>query len=434
MQSNHSTTGAGILALLFFSSALSAQTESVLHWFPGAGSGMGVFPVISAADSFGNLYGFTTYGGNPPCWAASFYCGQVFELTPPAQGAGAWTETVLYSFQSGSDGSGPAALRLDSAGDLIGATFWGGGGSCAFDGSPGCGTVFKLTHPAQEGGAWTESILYSFSGPDGDSPNSLIFGPAGSLIGTTSLGGLACGCGVVFELTPPSETGGLWTQSLLYEFQGIAPSESVGDGSGPLGIIFGANGDLFGTTSYGGLLDTGDSGSSFGTVFRLARPSSQGGTWSESIVHRFTMYAQNPVSGLSIDASGDLFGTTNLTAFEVSSTGVSFLYVFSETNSETSGYLPYGGVTPDSSGNLYGTTNSGGTDQKGLVFELKKPSLAGGSWQEVILHNFSGHPDGSNPSAPVLVDASDAIYGTTLYGGDRGCGDPGCGAAFSVVP
>jgi uncharacterized repeat protein (TIGR03803 family) len=88
--------------------------------------------------------------------------GTVFKLTPPAAGQTAWTETVLVSF-NGANGNGPAAgLIADSAGNLYGTTNEGG--------ASGLGTVFKLTPPAAGQTAWTETVLVSFNGTNGQYP------------------------------------------------------------------------------------------------------------------------------------------------------------------------------------------------------------------------------------------------------------------------
>lgn len=100
-------------------------------------------------DTQGTLYSTTTAG-------SSASAGTVFKLTPPANAAGTWTETVLYNFLGGTDGAGPqASLILDTNGALYGTTTHGG--------SANAGTVFRLTPPAS-GSSWTESLLYSFKG------------------------------------------------------------------------------------------------------------------------------------------------------------------------------------------------------------------------------------------------------------------------------
>src|SRR6202451_4897546 len=143
-----------------------------------------------------------------------------------------WKEKVLYSFQGlPNDGSYPAGgVVLDHAGNLYGATTDGGANNCP--GIAQCGTVFQLQAPAQKGGAWTENLLYVFKGVnsnDGNTPvGGVIFDQAGNLYGTTAYGGTGncmlfgsrVGCGTVYEMTPPKQKGGAWTERVRYRFQG----------------------------------------------------------------------------------------------------------------------------------------------------------------------------------------------------------------------
>jgi len=109
-------------------------------------------------DKAGNLYGVTAEGGSGLCAPAQ--CGIVYQLSPPEQKGGAWTETVLYVFkgQKYGDGSSPAGtLLIDSSGNLYGGTGYGGTGDCMLlGGTVGCGTVYELSPPKEKGGAWTE--------------------------------------------------------------------------------------------------------------------------------------------------------------------------------------------------------------------------------------------------------------------------------------
>ena len=147
-------------------------------------------------------------------------------------GAPSYTEKVLYPFTGGSNGAAPVAgLVLDQAGNLYGTTAAGGGGSCTAFG-PGCGTVFKLS-PSSSGG-WTESILYNFQGgSDGANPVAgITLDTAGNLYGTTQFGGgntgnCSLGCGTIFELSPAS--GGAWTETILYAFQGALYGRRISD-------------------------------------------------------------------------------------------------------------------------------------------------------------------------------------------------------------
>jgi uncharacterized repeat protein (TIGR03803 family) len=228
---------------------------TVLHSFSGA-TGSGSVAGLTA-DSAGNLYGTTKFGGPPPpgCRPFCFGYGLVFKLSP----SGAYT--VLHSFTGGSDGSAPNGLIADSAGNLYGTTEIGGHG----------GTVFKLSPPANPGGAWTETVLYSFCskpGCSGGSPRAaLIADSAGNLYGTTSQGGGASGCGgntcgTVFKLSP----GGAYT--VLHTFSGS-------DGANPqAGLIADCKGNLYGTTASGGAFFRGTAFELTGTGFVTTIPFS----------------------------------------------------------------------------------------------------------------------------------------------------------------
>ncbi|MGO9123603.1 MAG: choice-of-anchor tandem repeat GloVer-containing protein [Terriglobales bacterium] len=164
-------------------------------------------------DAVGNFYGATFLGG-------SANVGVVYEISPTSNGKA--TEAVLYDFTgSNGDGANPiGGLIFDKAGNLYGVTQNGG----AFE----VGTVFELSPPASPGGAWAETVLYSFqdSPSDGAYPVAgVIFDASGNLYGTARYGGIyapSCdfGCGVVYELTPPSAGGQPWAESILYAFQG----------------------------------------------------------------------------------------------------------------------------------------------------------------------------------------------------------------------
>jgi uncharacterized repeat protein (TIGR03803 family) len=367
--------------------ASAAPVETVLHAFTGYPSD-GAYPYAGLiADSKGNLYGTTNVGGASYCSGGG--CGTVFALSPPASAGGAWTKTVLHSF-GGNDGSSPqAGLIVDSKGNLYGTTNVGGASNA--------GTVFKLAPPASAGGAWTETVLYSFmGGSDGSNPVAgLIFDASGALYGTTSHGGPGCapnyapqGCGTVFKLTPPASAGGAWTETVLYGFR-------ASDGWYPAGgVIFDNSGALYGTTGAGGTLNVG-------TVFKLTPPASVGGDWSHTVLYNFTGYQ----AGLP--------------------------------SSNPDGAGPSSSLIFDNSGALYGTTQIGGTSGRGTVFKVTPPASAGGAWTETVLYTFMGSSDGGNPQAGLISNASGALFGTTYHGG-IGCVmefmPPGCGTVFKLAP
>jgi uncharacterized repeat protein (TIGR03803 family) len=224
--------------------AATNWNAKVLHNF-GSGSD-GQYPQSGLiGDAAGNLYGTTTYGGTYSCGEPN--CGTVFELTPIA--GGGWTETVLHSFGSATDGYNPySGVILDAAGNLYGTTAGGGTHSQ--------GTVFKLS--PSEGGGWTETVLHNFgNGTDEGAAvplAGLVLDAAGNLYGTTFVGGayycadLNGGCGTVFELTPIA--GGVWKETVLHSFGGGM------NGYAPYaGVILDAAGNLYGTTEFGGIDD-----------------------------------------------------------------------------------------------------------------------------------------------------------------------------------
>jgi uncharacterized repeat protein (TIGR03803 family) len=224
----------------------------------GSDGGNPAAPLI--ADESGALYGTTSGGGT----AGN---GVVFRLTPPAHGRTAWTLTTLWSFSGGSDGNVPSAgLIADDSGALYGTTSGFASGN---------GTVFKLTPPAAGQTAWTLTTLYTFSGgSDGSFPlGGLIADETGALYGTTESGGKIeqeCffgGAGVVFKLTPPAAGQTAWTETVLWTFSGDS------DGCAPLSeLITDERGALYGTTQFGGAINAPTcigGGHGCGVVFRL---------------------------------------------------------------------------------------------------------------------------------------------------------------------
>jgi len=196
-------------------------TETVLHNFGRPSDGY--YPCAGLVmDAAGNLYGTTSWGG-----IHGETSGTIFELSP--REGGAWAETVLHNFGNGHDGTLPhAGLIFDAAGNLYGTTYLGG--------LYGDGTVFELS-PLQ-GGGWTESVLHSFgSGTDGMEPlGSLILDSSGNLYGTTAYGGAHNG-GIIFELSP-QQGGGWSESILHHfgkDADGVNPSGSlISDSSGNL--------------------------------------------------------------------------------------------------------------------------------------------------------------------------------------------------------
>jgi uncharacterized repeat protein (TIGR03803 family) len=412
-----------VFALALSSSSFAlGQAESVLHDFIAMPHGSYSYSTL-ISDAAGNLYGTTFNGG-------TFGFGTVFKLAPGTSGK--WTQTVIYHFQGGSDGSNPVAgLVFDAAGNLYGTTESGGGGlnGC-------CGTAFKLS--PNSNGTWNETLLHVFGTPvgtgDASTPMSgLIFDNAGNLYGTTEYGGTA-DYGTVFMLAPGSQ--GTWTESVLYSFIDEA------DGGYPMGsLTLDAAGNLYGTSSIGGDVNCFNGGTQpwgCGVIFKLAHNSN--GSWSESALHSFDQFdGVFPVGNVIFDSAGNLYGTTQNgpgincsigcgTVFKMTpgtsgSWTLKTVYTFA---GGPDGETPLGGLVQSADGHFYGTTRAGGNTTNctygcGTVFELTPTTTA--VWKEKIIHNFSGSStapfgvDGSGPAANVLFDQAGNLYGTAANGG-----------------
>jgi len=421
MKRIHLSTIAVLSALLPFAGA-AAATESVLYSFTGGADG--AFPRAGLIMDSGALYGTTEFGG-------AGNRGTVFELTRPAAGGRHWTKTVLHSFTGGADGAHPMGTLLkDNAGALYGTTEVGG---------TGWGTVFKLTPAAAGQTAWTESVLYRFTGgTDGKWPNAGLIAKHGVLYGTTPNGGGTGRYGTVFKLRPPAAGQTAWTESVLHSFTGGA------DGRSPAAsLIIDSSGALYGTTYLGGNRYWG------GTAFKLTPPAAGQTAWTETVLYSFGggTDASDPHAGLIMDSSGVLYGTTfyggsanlgaafKLTPPAAGQTAWTETVLHSFTGG-TDGNYPKAGLIVDSSGVLYGTTpNGGGTANSGTVFKLTPPATGQTAWTETVLHRFTGSSDGGLPwgdallaTAGLLANKSGFLFGTTY---DGGAGNSG--TVFKVV-
>ena len=284
----YGTAGSTVYSLTPPGSSGGAWTEAALSSSTG-GNGL-------ALGSGGVLYGTTAAGG-------AYKLGSVFSLTPPVSGSGPWTETLLYSFTGGSDINDPqAGVVVGKGGVLYGTTYAGGPG--------GYGGVYSLTPPAAQGGVWSLSQLYTFSGGSGAHPKGVLaVSGSGVLYGVTYYGGTS-GLGTVFSLTAPKPGTNKWVKNVLYNFTG-----AKGDGAYPFaGVTIGAGGVLFGTTVAGGSSTACNSGKALGcgTVYSLAPPAAPGGPWTETVLYSFTGEGDgsDPQAGVVIGNGGVLYGTT----------------------------------------------------------------------------------------------------------------------------
>jgi len=303
--------------------------------------------------------------------------GAVFSMTPPASPGLGWTETVLYSF-TGLNGQGTTPFGIVTKPGGGLYGFTGFGGNSGDPCGGGCGTLFSLTPPASPGGAWTEATLYSFTGgSDGFFPSSLILS-GGILYGTVDTQN---GFGQVFSLTPPENRAGTWRYTVLYS------PPNPGNAALPLDILMGADGVLYGTIEMG----------VYGGVFSLTPPASPAGAWTYAAVYAFA-------------GGSDANAPNGLTAGSLS------------------GDHPI----------LYGTSDQGGTGSChlgcGTIFSLTPPVSPGGPWTEAVLYSFQGADDGEQPVAGVTIGSDGVLYATATAGGlGTGTGN-GFGTVISLTP
>ncbi len=407
------------------------------------------------------------------------------------------TEQTLYTFKGGSDGRSPqASMIVDTSGNLYGTTFEGGGSTNC---SNGCGTVFELSPPATLGGKWTETVLHSFqSGADGANPMTpLVADSSSNLYGSTYQRGSGncgnvqlSGCGTIFELSPPSATNTSWTYQVVYSFQGVPSGSGDGDGAWPAGLVYTKWGNIFGFAYSGGNCQTDETGTYCGGALFKLHPS--GGTWTESVIFRFTgpyypfagplfdvfgniygagpggAYGAGAVFGLRSEnhnertlvplydfhgSTGDgafpnfglIFGDNGFIGTTMGSPSGSYSNVFQVTsnglewtesvlfnfNPISTGYEPASAPILGSGGQLFGTTTQGGASNEGTVYQLIPPAIQGGQWTENVLYSFITGSGGFAPYGGLTFGNGGALYGTTSAGGDASCN---CGTVFRVNP
>ena len=346
---------------------------------------------------------------------AGFYA-VVFLFT--CKSAAAQQEQLLYTFTGGTDGGRPlGSLTVDAAGNFYGTTTDGG--------QYGGGVVFRLSSSA---GSWNYSVLHNFGGGyDGSVPvGKLVFDSAGNLYGTTAGGG-AQGCGTVYQLSPL--VGGIWNESLIYTF-------TCGDDGGnpQAGVVLDKTGNLYGTNFVGGDRSACAPVGGCGTVFKL-RPNKT--LWDFAVLHSFQdVDGGNPEAGITLDAAGNLFGTTLGfgaagwgTVYELSpdaqgeQTRFRLIHSFALLKD---GGNPGGGLVFDSDGNAYGSTGTGGgTDGSGsgTIFQLEQNP--GGHWKFRTLFTFVGDYTGG-VQQDLLLGSDGTLYGT------GGVGFPGWGGIFEL--
>lgn len=371
----------------------------------------------------------------------AFVVGLVAVAIP---GAHAQTFSVIHSFTGGSDGGNPVnGFTASTTGYMYGTASSGG--------AYGNGVVYRMSVKG------VETVLHSFgSGKDGAAPNAELISSGSDFYGTTTAGG-AYGNGTVFMIDGNKET-------VLYSFPG-----GTAGATPQAGVVLDAAGNLYGTISAGGA-------SGNGAVFEISPPPSKTGPWTETILYSFGTGTDGatPVSPVSFDVSGNLYGTTSAggaygygTIFQLVPGAVWTENILHNFQDGDDGAVPYGGLISDSSGNFYGAATEGGNGGGGTIYELtpadgiwtfnvvysvpgwgisgsyrnvvlgasgvlygtthcdgnynagtvyKLTPTAGGSWKYKVLYNFTGGADGLY-SFSNLVVRNGKLYGTTKYGG-----------------
>ncbi len=394
-----------LAAALCLEHPLFAQpfNEEIVHAFLESPDGAEPTATLLQASD-GHFYGTTVQGGRNDG-------GAVFEISGPP---GARIEGVVHTFTGGADGANPFGSLIEASdGNLYGTTFRGG--------ASGQGTVFRISDLS---GVPVETVIYNFTGgADGSNPSaSLLEGADGNLYGTTISGGLyRCvisggGCGTVFKISKLADDP---QESVVYSFL------SGTDGSLPAApLIQASDGNLYGTTTQGGLSNCTTfqrSPIGCGTVFEISNLS---GTPAESVIYRFTNGTDGywPQAALFQATDGNLYGTvssggesSNGAVYKIgkfaSTPKFSIFYSFT---GGADGRSPDGSLTEASDGNFYGTTAAGGVNGAGTVFRIDNVS---GTSVATPIHSFPDGFDGASPEGSLTQASDGKLYGTTAGGG-----------------
>ncbi len=405
--------------------------ETVLYSLPLNANGEASSPQSSLIfDSAGNLYG-TTYAGG-------LGYGTVFQVSPAGIGACSPANPyfcTLYTFNPGpnanADGSNPSGgLILDAQSHLYGATFNGGNGSTAC----ACGTVFELPSLATPL-PWQDNILLSFNFKDGGNPmGNLILDGKGRLYGTTTEGG-SPGVGTVFRLTPPTATVN-WTETILHNFTDLGT-----DGFMPqAGLIFDTKGNLYGTTSFGGGYESGygtvfeiiPSSKTETVLYRFSGPPDDDGAYpNDSLIFDTSgnLYGTTTTGGTNY--GGTVFEITGApTSTLVTSSLNPSIYgqslTFTATVSSSSG-TPTGKVTFKNGSATLGTvTLTGG------VASFTTTTLGAGTKSITAVYHGNGLLFASSTSSPALSQVVNKATTTTALASSQNPSSVGQSVTFTA--
>src|SRR4030095_14685530 len=160
-------------------------------------------------------------------------------------------------------------------------------GTTSTGGPKANGGVFRVT----PGGILTP--LFSFNNTNGSTPlGGLVQANDGNLYGTTALGGTNSNFGTIFKVT----NNGVLTTLFNFHFtDGKVPSAN---------LIFGNDGNLYGTTQFGGFTEGNPAANGLGTVFRITT----NGVFTSLVLFQRTN-GSNPQAPLVLGKDGNLYGT-----------------------------------------------------------------------------------------------------------------------------
>jgi uncharacterized repeat protein (TIGR03803 family) len=426
-------------AALLFTAPASASTFKVQHSFCSADQcSDGRIPSGTLLmDSAKNLFGTTSLGG-------AHDGGTVFELLfQPSSGK--YHYKVLYNFcvqANCEDGRAPSDSKLimDTSGNIYGTTSDGG--------TAQNGTIFRLV-PNGAKTRYTLQTLYNFcerlSGcEDGSIPSGgltyagaasgVLYDGTSALYGSTEGGGRHAD-GTVYSFTPTAHSG-QWVQRVLYFF---CTRQNCADGRKPEGgVAVDKNGNLIGTTAFGGNNDNG-------VVFKLV-PTTKG-HWAESALYTFCAAegcadGAVPLTGVIIDGAGTIWGTTSNggivvagqcaqgcgTIFKITPNGTeSLAYSFCSQADCADGGVP-SGLVMNGAGTIYGATGTGGTGQHGTIFSFADSALA--ALYSVTCRRGVTCRSGAMPTGELVLNAAGDLFGLYQNGGRNNEG----GTVFQFTP
>lgn len=413
-----------IVALFYIATTVagSAQTFTSLVSFDGTNGAMPWFVnLVQGTD--GNLYGTTSEGGTNTGCGTSYGCGTIFRMTPAGE------LTTLYSFcalKNCTDGWEPTGSVVQAAnGNFYGTTQQGGNNNN--------GTIFEIT----PGGKLT--TLYTFCSQancaDGSGPStSLTLGADGNLYGTTFRAGFSQSIsGTLFKITPNG------TLTTLHNF---CSQPGCSDGAGPsIAPTQASNGYLYGSTNFGGLNECNNGSTGCGTLYEI--------TPAGKLTTLLRFGPSGGPNALIQAADGNLYGTSEFggtcpinplggcgTVFKMTLKGkVTSLYSFCDSGGYCpDGELPTAGLVQGNDGNFYGTTSYGGNNLglgvDGTAFQITPAGNLS------TLHSFCSQyvcTEGNGPYGGLVQATNGNFYGVTFYGGDSSaCGGSACGTVFSL--